>query len=72
MKFDVNGGKKLEAIFFARRLLGSIILQNGVQIANTERAVADILYFKPKFHFDNEAQIDWKKVRALQTCIGYI
>lgn len=48
-----------------------IEVQNEIQIATTERAVADMLYFRPRFHFDNEKQIDWKKVKALQTFIGY-
>lgn len=48
-----------------------IEMQNGNQIACVERAVADMLYFRPRFHFDNEKQIDWKKVKALQIFIGY-
>jgi len=49
-----------------------ISFQNGIYVASGERAVADILYLRPKFHFDNETQIEWKNVRALQTFIGYI
>ena len=49
-----------------------ITFQNGRYMANTERAIADMLYLRPKFHFDNEKQIEWKKVRALQIFIGYI
>ena len=49
-----------------------VLLQSGVYMASAERAVADMLYLRPKFHFDNERQIDWKKVRALQTFIGYL
>jgi len=45
--------------------------QNGVQTASVERAIADMLYFRPRFHFDVEKLIDWKKVKALQKFIGY-
>jgi predicted transcriptional regulator of viral defense system len=49
-----------------------IISQGGVYVATVERAVADTLYLRPRFHFDNERAIDWKKVKELQTFIGYI
>lgn len=49
-----------------------IIFQSGVQTATLERAVVDILYLRPRFHLDNEKAIDWKKVKELQTCIGYL
>ncbi|KKP78724.1 MAG: hypothetical protein A2489_02140 [Candidatus Moranbacteria bacterium RIFOXYC12_FULL_36_13] len=48
-----------------------IVLENGVQVASTERAVADILYFNPRCYFDGDRLIDWKKVRAIQREIGY-
>lgn len=48
-----------------------IVLQNGIQTAIPERAVADLLYFNPKYHFDAQNLIDWKKVRAIQKQIGY-
>ena len=35
-------------------------------IATTERAVADILYFNPDYHFDNQTEINWKKVKEIQ------
>lgn len=49
-----------------------ILFQNGIYVASVERAIADMLYLQPQFHFDNEKQIDWKKVKALQTFIGYL
>ena len=49
-----------------------IIQQDGIQRASVERAIADILYLRPQFHFDNEKSIDWKKVKELQTFIGYL
>ena len=48
-----------------------IILKNDMQVATLERAVADLLYFNPKYHFDAEHLINWKKVRAIQKQIGY-
>lgn len=42
---------------------------NGIPQATRERAIADILYFNPKTHFD--APIRWARVRAMQQAIGY-
>lgn len=42
---------------------------NGVRRATTIRAIADMLYFNPVFHFD--APIDWSAVRQAQEIIGY-
>lgn len=38
-------------------------------IATLERAVADILYFNPKYHFDNTGVINWKKVKRIQKTV---
>ena len=46
--------------------------QNGNYVANTERAVADMLYFNPRYHFDNPEAVDYGKVRIMQQVIGYI
>jgi len=44
------------------------IIQNdkGVFMATTERAVADMLYFQPNYHFDADNLIDWKLVKNYQ------
>ncbi|MEK7672419.1 MAG: hypothetical protein AAB373_00900 [Patescibacteria group bacterium] len=42
---------------------------NGVMEANAERAIADMLYFNPRYHFDRP--IDWKKIQLMQKKIGY-
>jgi hypothetical protein len=47
------------------------IVQNRVLIASTERAVADMLYFNPKYHFDVPESIDFEKVRLIQKEVGY-
>ncbi len=38
-------------------------------LATLERAVADILYFNPKYHFDNPDAINWKEVRRIQVAV---
>ncbi|KKT48025.1 MAG: hypothetical protein UW37_C0001G0030 [Candidatus Gottesmanbacteria bacterium GW2011_GWA2_44_17] len=45
---------------------------DGVMTAGIERAVADILYFNPRFYFDNKKKIDWKKVKKIQKEVGYL
>jgi hypothetical protein len=48
------------------------VIQRGrIFIATFERAVADILYFNPRYHFDVPESIDFGKVRSLQREIGY-
>jgi len=48
-----------------------IIKQDGINTATTERAVADLLYFNPKYYFDAAYLIDWEKVKDIQKRIGY-
>ena len=48
-----------------------ILNQNGVFVASTERAAADMLYFNPKYHFDVPESIDFKKVKFIQKEVGY-
>ena len=48
-----------------------IVSENGVFSAIIERAVADMLYFNPKYHFDVPENIDFDKVRSIQNEIGY-
>jgi hypothetical protein len=45
--------------------------QDGIFIASTERAVADMFYFNPRYHFDVPQGIDFDKVKSLQKEIGY-
>ncbi|MDA1208667.1 MAG: hypothetical protein O2904_01395 [bacterium] len=46
-----------------------VTLHDGIYTASPERAIADLLYFNPKYHFD--APIDWSAVHAIQTHVGY-
>jgi len=43
-----------------------IIEMNGIRQASLERAVADMLYFNSKFHFDNKKLINFRKVNELR------
>lgn len=46
-----------------------IKINAGILVATPERAIADMLYFNPRAHFDG--LVDWKTVQKLQTLIGY-
>jgi len=48
-----------------------IAYQDGIYIASTERAVADMIYFDPKYYFDIPELIDFDKVGSIQKEIGY-
>ncbi len=64
---------------YRSRKLQDQFLFNSVGIKDTqefkkagiERAVADLLYYNSKFHFDNYSLIDWQKVKEMQEIIGY-
>lgn len=46
-----------------------IIFKGAIMEATAERAIADMLYFNPQFHFDKI--VDWDAVQKLQNDIGY-
>ncbi|MFA4890764.1 MAG: hypothetical protein WC604_00175 [Candidatus Gracilibacteria bacterium] len=46
-----------------------VSLRDGMKIATVERAICDMLYFNPNYHFDRS--IDWQKIRSMQKKIGY-
>lgn len=48
-----------------------IVKKDGNFIATTERAVADMLYFNRKYHFDFSESINFEKVKQIQKEIGY-
>ena len=67
--FNINGISYLVRQLKPQCLNNTIgIIQNdkGVFIATTERAIADILYFQPNYHFDADNLIDWKLVKNYQ------
>lgn len=43
----------------------------GIRIASPARAVADMLYFNPRYHFDASAHIDWDEVNRIQAAAGF-
>lgn len=45
--------------------------KDGINIATTSRAIADLLYFNPNFYFDAQNLINWKEVRKIQEQVGY-
>ncbi len=50
---------------------GVMLRTDGVRIASVERAVADMLYFAPNYHFDNYHAINWDAVRTISADLGY-
>lgn len=70
-RFEVLGhhvvSRRLHAQFLHNQ--EGIQRSGGVFRATLERAIADMLYFDPWYHFDHT--IDWKSIRALQKEIGY-
>ena len=45
--------------------------RNGINMATPERAVADMLYFNSKAHFDAPNWINWREVKKIQKELGY-
>lgn len=45
--------------------------KDGIRQANLERAVADMLYFSPNYHFDIPHLINWAEVKRIQKIVGY-
>lgn len=72
-KFDVSGHKYLVRRLKDKYLFNScgINAENGIAKASLERAVADLLYFNPRYHFDNRKSIDWDKVKKIRKEVGY-
>lgn len=71
--FSIGGNR-----YYSRQLKDSFLFNpeginehDGITTATVERAVADMLYFNPSYHFDNEKMIDWKKVKDIQKSVGY-
>jgi len=67
--FNINGVSYLVRQLKPQCLNNTVgIVQNdkGVFIATTERAIADMLYFQPNYHFDADSIIDWKLVKNYQ------
>jgi predicted transcriptional regulator of viral defense system len=73
--FDINGNTYLVRQLKPQCLnntLGISQNDNGVFVATTERAIADMLYVQPNYHFDANSIIDWNLVKSYQQQINYI
>ena len=49
-----------------------IVNKGNFKQATAERAIADMLYFNPKYYFDSHDTINWDKVQEIQKEVGYI
>lgn len=71
---------RLNGVAYKSRQLKDVYLNNTAGVikvgnhfeATMERAVADILYYNPKYYFDNSKLIDFYKVKLLQKEMGYV
>jgi len=67
--FTINGNLYLVRQLKPQCLNNTVgIIQNdkGVFMATIERAIADMLYFQPNYHFDADNLINWKLVKNYQ------
>lgn len=70
-RFSIDG-----QAYRCRKMRDEFLYQpNGIESrgnlreASVTRAIADMLYYNPRAHFD--APIDWKKVRRMQRLVGF-
>lgn len=49
-----------------------IVAQDGIAVSSLERAVADILYFNPRYHIDDRKAVNWRKVKEIQKKVGFV
>lgn len=73
-KFRINNylylSRQLKPVFLHNGT--GLIEENSIKKATSERAVADMLYYNPYYHFDGFKLINWQKVKEMQKAIGYI
>ena len=50
---------------------GGVIKKDHHYEATLERAVADLLYYNPTYHFDNKELINWDRVKEIQKEVGF-
>lgn len=72
-KFRVGGNhflvRKMKNEFLYQA--AGILEKDEVKIATPERAVADMLYFQPAYHFDSPSSVDWALVKKIQKEVGF-
>ncbi len=79
--FISSASQKIEfnqKLYNVRKLKNEFLLNpEGVSrrdnyfIASKERAIADMIYFNPKYYFDNASGVDWSGVDTIQRKVGY-
>lgn len=71
LKFTVNGYKFKSRQLDEKYLYQSegVFLKDKIKTATPERAICDMLYFNPNYHFDKP--INWEKIRSMQKKIQY-
>lgn len=73
-KFDLAGNyyvvRKMKDEFLYNDL--GIVQKDNHREAAVERAAADLLYFNPKYHFDNREAINWARVKDIQKEVGFV
>lgn len=63
--------RQLKPIFL-NNMTGVVQNNNGVLVAILNRAIADMLYFQPNYHFDATNLINWDQVKKIQHEVGYL
>lgn len=49
-----------------------IVTGDHYRVASVERAIADMLYFNPHYHFDASDRIGWDAVTKMRKEVGYL
>ena len=70
-RFEIAGHRYVSRRLHPRFLHNSegIVRTDGILRASPERAIADMLYIDPWYHFDRP--VHWGTIRAMQKVIGY-
>ncbi|OGI98360.1 hypothetical protein A3H53_01970 [Candidatus Nomurabacteria bacterium RIFCSPLOWO2_02_FULL_40_10] len=72
-KFSVGihsfSSRQMKDVFLYNSI--GVYTEGGINYACAERAVADLLYFNPKYYFDGSTSINWDKVKEIKKIIGY-
>lgn len=72
-KFNCSGYKYLVRRLPEQALLASegVVLEGNHLRASLSRAVADMLYLNPQYHWDVPQLIDWSQVDQIRQKVGY-
>lgn len=62
--------RRLSPVFLYQT--AGITTKNGYPAATLPRAAADMLYFNPRYVFDNAKAINWQTVKSIQKEVGYL